>query len=83
MPTLACKVDDILVKLTSVDKPEPNFISDLFFLLAAFQHLGLNKTISTRVKAEKNISDIEKELQRAEAARADWAGVSTSREDRS
>ncbi len=53
----------------------PNFISDVFFLLGSFQYLGMNKTITTRVKAEKNISDIEKELQRTEAARTSWAGV--------
>jgi ubiquitin conjugation factor E4 B len=58
-----------------VDKTTPNFISDIFFLLNAFQHLGLNKTISTRLKAEKNIHEIEKELKRAEASRGDWAGV--------
>lgn len=62
--------------LTVVDQSPRNFISDLFFLVNAFQHLGLIKTIGSRVKAEKNISDFEKELKRAEASRADWAGVS-------
>jgi ubiquitin conjugation factor E4 B len=41
-------------------------------LLNAFQHLGLVKTIGNRGRAEKNISEIEKELKRAEASRADW-----------
>ena len=62
--------------LILVDKTSPNFISDIFFLLNSFQHLGLVKTISTRLKAERNISDIEKELKRTETARAGWAGVS-------
>lgn len=59
-----------------VDPSTPNFISDVFFLLNSFQHLGLVKTISTRIKAERNISDIEKELRRTEAARGRWEGVS-------
>ncbi|ODN80543.1 hypothetical protein, variant 2 [Cryptococcus amylolentus CBS 6039] len=53
---------------------KPNFISDLFFLLNAFLHLGLVKTISTRGRAEKNLSEIEKELKRTEASRGDWEG---------
>jgi ubiquitin conjugation factor E4 B len=57
----------------------PNFITNLFFLANAFQHLGLIKTISTRKRAEKNISEIEKELKRAEASRPSWEGVSHCR----
>ncbi|WVQ99568.1 hypothetical protein IAU59_006704 [Kwoniella sp. CBS 9459] len=53
----------------------PNFISDLFFLSNAFLHLGLIKTIGTRTRAEKNMSEIEKELKRAEATRPTWAGA--------
>ncbi|KAK4689997.1 ubiquitin conjugation factor E4 B, partial [Tremellales sp. Uapishka_1] len=53
-------------------KPPTNFISDLFFLLNSFQHLGVTKTVGTRLKAEKNISEMEKELKRTEAARGDW-----------
>lgn len=60
-----------------VDKVSPNFISDLFFLLNAYQHFGLAKTIGNRTTAERNLSDIEKELKRAEASRADWQGVSS------
>ncbi|KAL1411414.1 Ubiquitin conjugation factor E4 [Vanrija albida] len=52
---------------------KPNFISDLFFLLNAVHHLGLGKTVATRVKAERNISDMEKELKRLEAGREEWA----------
>ncbi|OCF33004.1 ubiquitin-conjugation factor E4 B [Kwoniella heveanensis BCC8398] len=51
-----------------------NFISDLFFFTNAFLHLGLIKTIGTRTRAEKNMSEIEKELKRAEATRPTWAG---------
>jgi hypothetical protein len=58
-----------------VDKVAPNFISDLFFLLNAYQHFGLVKTIGNRSTAERNLSDIEKELKRAEASRGDWQGV--------
>lgn len=55
--------------------PQPaNFISDIFFLLNASQHLGLVKTIGNRIRAEKTIGDIEKELKHAEAARGDWEG---------
>ncbi|KAK6909936.1 hypothetical protein I203_103962 [Kwoniella mangroviensis CBS 8507] len=57
----------------SVDT-KPNFISDLFFLTNAFVHLGIVKTIGTRSRAEKNMSEIEKELKRAEAQRSSWAG---------
>lgn len=57
---------------------ETNFISDLFFLLNSFQHLGLNKTIGNRTTAERNLSDVEKELKRTEASAGDWAGVSPS-----
>jgi len=60
----------------AVDKVAPNFISDLFFLLNAYQHFGLVKTIGNRSTAERNLSDIEKELKRAEASRGDWQGVS-------
>lgn len=62
--------------LTAVDRPLPNFVSDLFFLLNAYQHFGLAKTIGNRTTAERNLSDIEKELKRAEASRGDWHGVS-------
>nr|XP_019046475.1 ubiquitin-conjugation factor E4 B [Kwoniella bestiolae CBS 10118]OCF25405.1 ubiquitin-conjugation factor E4 B [Kwoniella bestiolae CBS 10118] len=54
---------------------KPNFISDLFFLTNAFVHLGVVKTIGTRSRAEKNMSEIEKELKRAVAQRSSWAGV--------
>ncbi|CAD6576435.1 MAG: hypothetical protein TREMPRED_001677 [Tremellales sp. Tagirdzhanova-0007] len=54
--------------------PASNFISDLFFLINAFQHFGLIKTIGTRARAEKNISEMEKELKHTEASRGDWTG---------
>ncbi|WOO81182.1 Ubiquitin conjugation factor E4 [Vanrija pseudolonga] len=53
---------------------KPNFISDLFFLLNAVHHLGLGKTVATRVKAERNISDMEKDLKHLESKREEWAG---------
>lgn len=55
---------------------KPNFISDLFFILNSIFHLGLIKTIDTRSKAEKNISQMEDELKKLEGRRAEWAGVS-------
>lgn len=67
----------LVTHATTVDSQIPNFISELFFLLNAFQHLGITKTIETRIKAERNISDLEKELRRAEATRPTWAGVSS------
>ncbi|KAJ9098222.1 hypothetical protein QFC21_004551 [Naganishia friedmannii] len=48
------------------------FISDLFFLLNAYQHVGMNKTISNRDRASKNIHEIRKDLRRLEAERASW-----------
>lgn len=54
----------------------PNFISDLFFMLNTFQHLGIVKTIGNRMRAEKVLGETEKELKRAEASRVDWEGVS-------
>lgn len=54
---------------------KPNFISDLFFLLNSYLHLGVVKTISTRIRAEKNLSEMEKELKRVEASTGDWANV--------
>ena len=45
-------------------------------MLHAFQQRGLGKTISTRIRAEKNIGEMEKELKRVEASRADWVNVS-------
>lgn len=56
--------------------PPPNFVSDLFFLLNSFQHLGMVKTVGNRDRAEKTLSEIEKELKRTEASRGDWEGVS-------
>nr|ODN80157.1 ubiquitin-conjugation factor E4 B [Cryptococcus depauperatus CBS 7841] len=53
---------------------KPNFISDIFFLSNGFIHLGVVKTISTRIRAEKNIAEIEKELKRTEASSAERAG---------
>jgi ubiquitin conjugation factor E4 B len=58
---------------TGEEKPA-NFITDLFFLLNAFQHLGLVKTIGNRLRAEKTIGELEKELKHAEASRGDWEG---------
>ncbi|GHJ85049.1 hypothetical protein NliqN6_1451 [Naganishia liquefaciens] len=48
------------------------FISDLFFLLNAYQHVGMNKTISNRERASKNVYEIKKDLRRLEAQRASW-----------
>ncbi|ORX35769.1 ubiquitin elongating factor core-domain-containing protein [Kockovaella imperatae] len=60
--------------------PNPNsnpFITDLFHSAAALQHLGLVKTISSRIRGEKNMSDMEKELKRTEASRGEWEGNAT------
>ncbi|WVR06922.1 hypothetical protein IAU60_003958 [Kwoniella sp. DSM 27419] len=66
------EADDYFNNSMQVDT-KPNFISDLFFLTNAFIHLGGVKTIGTRTRAEKNMSEIEKELKRAEAMRGSWA----------
>lgn len=53
------------------------FISDIFFLLQSYQHLGLNKTLDNRDRAEKNVKEFKKDLKRLEAEKAGWqAGVS-------
>nr|XP_018262826.1 ubiquitin-conjugation factor E4 B [Kwoniella dejecticola CBS 10117]OBR84984.1 ubiquitin-conjugation factor E4 B [Kwoniella dejecticola CBS 10117] len=67
------EADEYFTSAMQVDA-KPNFISDLFFLMNAFIHLGIVKTIGTRERAEKNMSEIEKELKRAEAQRPSWAG---------
>lgn len=56
----------------SATKTTSPFISDLFFLLNAYQHFGINKTISNRERASKNIYEIRKDLRRLEAQRASW-----------
>lgn len=58
---------------------KPNFISDLFYLLNSIFHLGLCKTIDTRTKAEKNIRQMEDELKKLEARRAEWANNPTAK----
>ncbi|WVQ80243.1 hypothetical protein IAT38_002348 [Cryptococcus sp. DSM 104549] len=67
------EADEYFGSVMEVDT-KPNFISDLFFLINAFIHLGLVKTVGTRTRAEKNMSEMDKELKRAEASRGDWAG---------
>jgi ubiquitin conjugation factor E4 B len=57
------------------ERKSANFISDIFFLLNASQHLGLVKTVGNRVRSEKTIHDIEKELKHAEAQRGEWEGT--------
>lgn len=52
-----------------------NFISDVFFLTCAFQHVGLGKTVNNRNDLEKRLSDLEKEVQRIEADTT-WRNVS-------
>ncbi|KAJ9117556.1 hypothetical protein QFC22_004406 [Naganishia vaughanmartiniae] len=56
----------------TTSKTSSPFISDLFFLLNAYQHVGMNKTISNRDRASKNIHEIRKDLRRLEAERASW-----------
>jgi hypothetical protein len=53
------------------------FISDLFFLLQTYQHLGINKTLDNRDRADKNVREFKKDLKRLEAERSSWQpGVS-------
>jgi ubiquitin conjugation factor E4 B len=56
----------------TTSKTSSPFISDLFFLLNAYQHVGMNKTISNRERASKNIHEIRKDLRRLEAERPSW-----------
>ncbi|KAG8932849.1 hypothetical protein FRC03_000161 [Tulasnella sp. 419] len=50
--------------------PSPNFISDIFFLTAAFNHYGLIRTISTHHDLEKHIDEIQQHLERIEGDRS-------------
>jgi ubiquitin conjugation factor E4 B len=52
-----------------------NFISDVFFLTCAFQHVGLGKTVNNRNDLEKRLGELEKEVQRIEADTT-WRNVS-------
>jgi len=52
-----------------------NFISEVFFLACAFQHVGLGKTVSNRGELEKRLGELEKELKQVEADDS-WRGVS-------
>ena len=52
-----------------------NFISDVFFLTCAFQHVGLGKTVNNRSDLEKRLGELEKEVQRIEADPS-WRNVS-------
>lgn len=47
--------------------PPPNFISDVFWLACAVQHVGLCKTVGTRTELERKIGDVERDVQRLEA----------------
>lgn len=42
------------------------FISDLFFLLQAYQHLGINKTLDNRTKSDKKVRDYKKHVKKLE-----------------
>lgn len=55
-----------------------NFITDVFFLACAIQHVGLGKTVATRGDQEKRLSDLEKDLKRVEADDS-WRGVNSER----
>lgn len=54
---------------------KPNFISDVFFLLNSMFHLGLVATIGRRIRTEREMVDLEKELNHLEGRSAEWAGV--------
>lgn len=54
------------------ESPPSSFITELFFLLNAYQHLGMNKAVNNRDRGQKNIGEIKKELKKAEAAKPSW-----------
>jgi hypothetical protein len=45
-----------------------NFISDIFFLCAGYNHLGIVRTIATHGEILKHLGEIDKWLETAEAA---------------
>lgn len=45
----------------------PNFITEVFYLTAAFNHYGLIRTIGFYNELERHLDDIDKYLERAES----------------
>ena len=56
----------LLILPNSVVVPQ-NFISDIFFLCAGFNHLGIVRTIGTHDEILKHLHEIDKWLETAEA----------------
>lgn len=67
------EADEYFGQAMEVDA-RPNFVSDIFYMLNHVHNLGTIKTIGTRTKLERNISDMEKEIKRLEGMRGQWAG---------
>lgn len=47
--------------------PAPNFISEIFYLTAAFNHYGFVRTLSTHDDYEKTLDEITRHIERLES----------------
>lgn len=56
--------------LNSTTAP-PNFITEIFYLTSAYNHLGLQKAISYKEKLLKHLGDVRRDLRDAEDGRQD------------
>ncbi|KAG8884379.1 hypothetical protein FRB97_004388 [Tulasnella sp. 331] len=57
-------------KATSSTAPAPNFITEVFYLTAAFNHYGLVRTLGFYNELERHLDDIDKYLERIESDRS-------------
>ncbi len=57
--------------------PTPNFISDVFFLLSAYNHYGLVRTITSHDALYRSADDIQRRLEQYEGDNS-YQGVSGS-----
>lgn len=55
--------------------PIPNFISDVFFLLSAYNHYGLVRTITSHDALYRNADDLQRRLEQYEGD-SSYQGVS-------
>lgn len=61
-------------KQISTSTPAPNFISEVFYLTAAFNHYGLVRTLGFYHDVERHLDDIERYIERIESDRS-YVGV--------
>ncbi|CAG8568426.1 6693_t:CDS:10 [Paraglomus occultum] len=57
------------------DAQAPNFISEIFFLNIAMHHYGLLRTFANYNNFIKDLSDIQKQIERLKEGRPQWSGT--------